>query len=44
MFAGAASPELAYAQGHSVPPLMLPEPFRYLGFQALNHWWQRRQH
>jgi glycine/D-amino acid oxidase-like deaminating enzyme len=42
MYAGDTSTELTYAQEHATPPLMPPEPFRYLGFYGLTHWWQKR--
>jgi gamma-glutamylputrescine oxidase len=42
MYAGDTSTELAYAQEHATPPLMPPEPFRYLGFYGLTRWWQKR--
>jgi len=41
MYAGDVSTELSYAQEHAVPPLMPPEPFRYLALQGLTRWWQR---
>jgi gamma-glutamylputrescine oxidase len=42
MHAGDASTELTYALEHATPPLMPPEPFRYLGFYGLTRWWQKR--
>jgi glycine/D-amino acid oxidase-like deaminating enzyme len=35
MYAGQESPELSYALGHSVPPLMPPEPIRCLALWAV---------
>jgi len=42
MYAGDTSTELTYALEHATPPLMPPEPFRYLGFHGLTRWWQKR--
>jgi len=42
MYAGDTSAELTYALEHATPPLMPPEPFRYLGFYGLTRWWQKR--
>ena len=43
MYAGDRSPELTYALEHAVPPLIPPEPFRYMGFHGLIRWWQWRE-
>lgn len=43
MYAGEVSPELSYSLEHAVPPLMPPEPLRYLGFHGLIRWWQWRE-
>lgn len=43
MYAGEVSPELTYSLEHAVPPLMPPEPFRYMGFHGLIRWWQWRE-
>ncbi|MGQ9572943.1 MAG: NAD(P)/FAD-dependent oxidoreductase [Dehalococcoidia bacterium] len=43
MYAGDTSPELTYALEHTVPPLMPPEPFRYLALQSLIRRWQRAE-
>ncbi|MGQ9571777.1 MAG: NAD(P)/FAD-dependent oxidoreductase [Dehalococcoidia bacterium] len=37
MYARQESPELSYALEHSKPPLMPPEPLRYLALQAVLH-------
>ena len=42
MYAGDVSAELTYALEHAIPPLMPPEPLRYLGFYGLTRWWQKR--
>jgi glycine/D-amino acid oxidase-like deaminating enzyme len=42
MYAGDVSAELSYALEHSLPPMMPPEPLRYLGVRGLIWWWQRR--
>jgi glycine/D-amino acid oxidase-like deaminating enzyme len=42
MYAGDVSTELTYALEHAIPPLMPPEPLRYLGFYGLTRWWQKR--
>ncbi len=43
MYAGDGSPELSYALEHSLPPMMPPEPLRFLGVRGLIWWWQRRE-
>jgi hypothetical protein len=43
MYTGDVSTELTYALEHAVPPLMPPEPFRYLALRSLIHRWQRRE-
>jgi glycine/D-amino acid oxidase-like deaminating enzyme len=42
LWASDQSAELTYALEHAVPPLMPPEPFRYLAVNGLTRWWQRR--
>lgn len=43
MYAGDVSPELSYALDHSLPPMMPPEPLRFLAVRGLIWWWQRRE-
>ncbi len=40
--AGDQSVELTYALEHAVPPLMPPEPFRYLAINGLTRWRRHR--
>jgi glycine/D-amino acid oxidase-like deaminating enzyme len=44
LFAGDQSEEQTYALEHAVPPLMPPEPLRYLAINALTGWQRRRGH
>ncbi len=44
LVAGDQSEELAYALERGVPPLMPPEPLRYLAINALTRWQQRHGH
>lgn len=39
---GDQSAELTYALEHAVPPLMPPEPLRYLAVNGLTRWWRLR--
>jgi gamma-glutamylputrescine oxidase len=43
MHADEVSTELSYTLEHSVPPLMPPEPLRFLAVRSLTWWWQRHE-